>query len=120
MFFQALHVSIPYSSIKSVRFHLYFAQFLVSIPYSSIKRQPVLHISVHQVMFQFHIVRLKVGLLQTVLLPAWKFQFHIVRLKVQYYADMYAADDKFQFHIVRLKASDSRGRISAESCFNSI
>ena len=73
----------------------------VSIPFSTIKSTCVI-VKLHSLLlFQFHLVRLKVyG--SSLFLRCFRFQFHLVRLKVEDEMTWRFAST-FQFHLVRLK-----------------
>ena len=75
------HVSIPQGTIKSrVAFMVNFV-IVVSIPQGTIKRKFKTICNYLPFPFQFHKVRLKVYIMQYVIIVLVMFQFHKVRLK---------------------------------------
>ncbi len=59
----------------------YMTMFLISIPYGTIKSKNSLNCSYTNLLFQFHMVRLKVKFTSHVERVLLSFQFHMVRLK---------------------------------------
>ena len=55
---------------------------IISIPYGAIKRESRRQVCPVQVIFQFHMVRLKEDNPEAYVTAQPKFQFHMVRLKV--------------------------------------
>ena len=98
------HISIPFSTIKSVRtgkVHLHALVFQFHLV--RLKERGNRDETEDESEFQFHLVRLK-DLVCVRELHIFIFQFHLVRLKVSHSVNSQVVF-QFQFHLVRLKAS---------------
>ena len=76
---------------------------LISIPYGSIKSAPAIRFKAVNVKFQFLMVRLKVHVVNVMLVFQIAFQFLMVRLKVVNFPVGQNTIMVFQFLMVRLK-----------------